>query len=893
MRMRARLALTAMPVLLLCTFALAAGVEDVSSTPARFKKGQMIEWRLGVKASYQNPYDPDEVTVDATIKAPSGRELAVPAFYAEPCGKTSESPAARLKDITMLRFFLSAERWQQGAKATFFFDDIELSNSRTGQKVMVDDFERDTQWTSAKSVNCPFATDPAHAGKRSLSVEFTTIDKEQDKWPGASTPPAQKDWSGFDTLTFWVFPKSDAKTGQLGIEFYNAAKEKFQANFGIGKNEVMEFDRWNKVTWSFAPKQPMDKWKVAGEGEWRLRFTPMEAGEYAMLVSVKDNVGRALSGWRRFTVADAPADGFIHASTGDRRYLAFDSGRPYFANGFNLISRNTAEYDYFFEKMQKCGCNFVRIWMTPFGDGLESETLGRYQQDAAAGIDHMLDSAREHGVYVMMCIVDYREAATRDAWDKNVYNAARGGPCKTATDFYTDLAAKEFFKKRLRYLIARWGAYTTVHSWEFWNEVDITNGWHESPTAVRAWHRDMSKFLRQHDPFDHLITSSFAGVYDGDILWDSRRMDIVQTHRYIGDRLEDFGDLFPGGCRTFARYRKPYHIGEFGLFNFGQRLIDTEGTSLHNGLWSAIMNGSCSTPMSWWWEWIDLNGLYTHYAAVTRFIKDINWPAEGFGPLRNAELSFSGAVPTTVQRVVFSPKSGGFHKAPWNRENIFNVDAQGNVDRPNLLATYIHGLENHPDLHNPQIFRLVYPEDGEFTFAINGVSGYGGAHLKVWLDSDIALEKDLPDEEAKGVTVHKYDGEYTIKAPKGFHTIKVENIGKDWFVLTYYKIFSVKVPVPVRLQGLQGDRTIIAWVWNTSHAWYDKMIGSKPVTAEGAEVRFWDLRPGSYRITIFDTYSGTDILSQTTDISDTLRLRLPPIEKDIAVKLVRQRSAGK
>jgi hypothetical protein len=237
--------------------------------------------------------------------------------------------------------------------------------------------------------------------------------------------------------------------------------------------------------------------------------------------------------------------------------------------------------------------------------------------------------------------------------------------------------------------------------------------------------------------------------------------------------------------------------------------------------------------------------------------------------------------------VTFSTRSDGFRKAPWNCENIFTVDAQGNVGRADLLATYIHGLGNHPDLHNPQIFRLTYPEDGEFSFGINGVSGYGGAYLKVWLDSDIALEKDLPDERANGVTVHKYDGEYTIKVPKGFHTIKVENIGKDWYVLNYYKIFSVQVPVPVRLQGLQGDRTVLAWVWNTSHAWYDKIVGSKPVTAEGVEVRFWDLRPGPYRITVFDTYAGADILSQTIVISDTLRLRLPPIEKDLAIKLER------
>jgi len=71
------------------------------------------------------------------------------------------------------------------------------------------------------------------------------------------------------------------------------------------------------------------------------------------------------------------------------------------------------------------------------------------------------------------------------------------------------------------------------------------------------------------------------------------------------------------------------------------------------------------------------------------------------------------------------------------------------------------------------------------------------------------------------------------------------------------------------------------------------MIGAKPVMAEGAELKFWDLRPGSYRITVFDTYTGADILSKSVEITDGLRLRLPPIEKDLAVKLERLPAASR
>jgi hypothetical protein len=371
-------------------------------------------------------------------------------------------------------------------------------------------------------------------------------------------------------------------------------------------------------------------------------------------------------------------------------------------------------------------------------------------------------------------------------------------------------------------------------------------------------------------------------------------MDIAQTHRYIGDKLEDFGDILVPFCQTFAYYRKPYHIGEFGLFNPGQRQVDTAGVSLHNGLWSAMMNGACSTPMAWWWEWIDANVLYSHYSAVAQFVKDIDWPAEGFGPLKNAELVLPGGPPTVEQRATITPKSGSFERASHNRENTFVVDAQGKVDRPDLPARYIHGLKHHLDLHNPQIFKVTYPEDGQFSLNVEGVSGYGGASLKVWLDSTVALEKDFPQEDnSNNATIHKFDGEYTIQVPKGHHTIKVENLGTDWFVLTYYRLFNVKVPVPIQLQGLQGDATVIAWVWNTSSVWYSNMIGSKPVKAEGAQLKLWSLRPGQYRVTLFDTYAGKPISSRRVEVSGDLLLDLPPIERDIAVKVVREAAADR
>ena len=60
-------------------------------------------------------------------------------------------------------------------------------------------------------------------------------------------------------------------------------------------------------------------------------------------------------------------------------------------------------------------------------------------------------------------------------WEDNPYNAANGGPV-AADDpaaFFTDPTARDLFKKRLRYLVARYGAYRDILAWELFNEISV------------------------------------------------------------------------------------------------------------------------------------------------------------------------------------------------------------------------------------------------------------------------------------------------------------------------------------------------------------------------------------------------------------------------------------
>jgi len=106
-----------------------------------------------------------------------------------------------------------------------------------------------------------------------------------------------------------------------------------------------------------------------GKPGWLVRFTPTLAGLYKATVRIKDRNGVAESGVTTFRCVDAPGRGFLRVADGDRRFLAFDDGTPFFAVGQNLafIGSNSQYFTLSgaieaFDKLAKNGANFLRIW---------------------------------------------------------------------------------------------------------------------------------------------------------------------------------------------------------------------------------------------------------------------------------------------------------------------------------------------------------------------------------------------------------------------------------------------------------------------------------------------------------------------------------------------------
>ena len=63
--------------------------------------------------------------------------------------------------------------------------------------------------------------------------------------------------------------------------------------------------------------------------------------------------------------------------------------------------------------------------------------------------------------------------------------------------------AREAYKKRLRYIVARWGYSPHIAAWQLWNEIDhgaqVLSAVRDGDITVEQWHEEMSAYLQQID----------------------------------------------------------------------------------------------------------------------------------------------------------------------------------------------------------------------------------------------------------------------------------------------------------------------------------------------------------------------------------------------------------
>jgi hypothetical protein len=342
------------------------------------------------------------------------------------------------------------------------------------------------------------------------------------------------------------------------------------------------------------------------EGGHAVRLRPREPGLHRYVVRADAGAG----------LRDVEAGAFVAAGGGPSGAVSVEGGalvdddgrafRPLGENRFNLYDPAWSDGlspDAYLARMAAAGMNAIRIFVfsacgrdgAPRKPGCLEPVLGRFDPVAARAYDAIFAAAERHRVKVVLSIfaIGFTSGDAWKGWEENPYAVDRGGPADAPGDFFTDPRAREAARRRLRYVLARWGASPALLAVDLLNEPEWDGGIDERKWI--PWAEDLARTWKAEDPYGHPVTAGPVGLHwdvatDERAWWASPACDVVQWHRY-GPDVYDVHALareLVATVRDTRRYGKPVLVGEFAWGGEAKPLYD----HTHVGIWAATFAGA-------------------------------------------------------------------------------------------------------------------------------------------------------------------------------------------------------------------------------------------------------------------------------------------------------------
>ncbi len=476
-----------------------------------------------------------------------------------------------------------------------------------------------------------------------------------------------------------------------------------------------------------------DFYNARGKPYWKIRYSPVEIGVYHYYITVK--VGRTGNVYRypdnggrlTFTAVASDKRGFIGVSSKDPRYFSFNDGSTFFPVGYGPEIDETKIGRFIDYNM-----NIVQSEYN-YNFSIEHRKVGEYDLEKAFKADEILNLLEDNDIYLQIVFEswpNWSDQATSENdnvhWDTNPYNIVNGGPLEYPLQFDYDEKAKQHFRNKVRYCIARWGYSPNVFCWQLWGEYDIrllmASPENKSCYSVRSlveWHREMSSFIKGWDS-RHMVTTTEAMAQSySDYLWELNTIDYITMHYY---------NLFVDWriSRQIDRYRsmetgKPILIQEFGpeaLRGSSDLNLEAYRAAYHNPLWIAVMMKCAGVPMKWTWYGDpreEAMNIYEDYRMMYRFFQDAD--------LANGNLSTLELMDLTIRKKFEPLVHRGRNKTVRIREGgmLSPVEIRG-IGNNNRAYIWIRDIrynvyELHKENYAPQnmkdvIFQLNNLDEG-------------------------------------------------------------------------------------------------------------------------------------------------------------------------------------
>ncbi|MEA2554140.1 MAG: hypothetical protein QOJ65_2316, partial [Fimbriimonadaceae bacterium] len=592
---------------------------------------------------------------------------------------------------------------------------------------------------------------------------------------------------------------------------------------------------------------------VQGTAGWRVRLALLEQGPHKVVIVAKDKDGQARSEPITLTGLAPGNPGFVKVSARDPRYFDYQNGSAFFPLG---VSSSVSG-----KRPELALLNTMRL--VPTGSVLVTKTSGasKIDPDTATQIEAELEKNLAQQILCLEEAGELQHRGSRPKWPANPYNRDNGGPLNTPKEFWTNADAERLYRAKLRYAVARYGAYKNLLAWELWREVDTVDAYDRD--AVRNWFDRQTQFLKELDPYKHLITTSFADPIGDKNIDRLPGIDFTQTHLY------NLPDLVPQVVLQQAKkatYSKPHLVTEVAADRSSDRLKeDSSGLQVHDPMWASVASGAAGAAMPWWTEsFASSNKMSRHFSGVAAFVKGIDWPAERFRQA-TPTFAFQEKPPSTFYRdLVLENGPVSWANTEYNLPRYVRIYPWG-VQYGLPVAGILHGQKLHPSKFNPVTFTMDLRNPTQLDLTVGEVSGSGGAYIKVTLDGEDVLGLDLADP--KGLTnqdtITKYRGTYSVSIPAGHHVLRVADVGRDWVKVGYrFRDLLPRKGPPLIGYSSVGESVVVGWVRLADRSWDRLIVQKRPVPpCPPTTFALKGLLAGSWKAELWDTWAGRIVKS--------------------------------
>jgi hypothetical protein len=646
-------------------------------------------------------------------------------------------------------------------------------------------------------------------------------------------------------------------------------------------------------------------YRSTGQPSWKVRFSGGVVGTYHFYITAKDSQGRQTSSKpAAFTVKPSASQGYIRIATDNPTMFEHSAdGSLFYGSGSNIAwvrSNDTKDpsklsYDYFM-KQAEGNTSLTRVWLCHWAwlewtrDPGKPDTAGyggklQYNQYIASAMDQVFQLAEQANLKFILALDDNNElmdATTYDSWAFHPYNAKNGGPAVSVEDYWKNSEVRTLYKKRLRYIIARWGYSTSLMTLNAWNDMTRPNA-------------DQVDYLQDLRDYVHELADDYRPVIYG------------SNFRFQANEVLDY--VYSGKEKDQT---KPNVQNE----TYYTRDADWFKTVLQGQVWDGLVTGDAAR-MVWPHNLVDQTGSWSVFRNLLAFVRDVPLNKQRWSPMavqvvgaqaaggtgspgvgdpgasgasaESAGVGIGGEPGKSDIRVIQLEAYGDVPnfgvKAP---DNVFAIDEGENNQWLEGFGVTLYG-SNRKEWRNPPTLVFTPPADTTAKLLVE-VNEVGGGTNTLQVDVNGKTLKSVSWSGGRQVLKGE---ERFVEAPlaAGENRIKLDNTGGDWLRIQkiYVLLDSADPAFLLTVRGLGSGDAAILYINNQTYGeLYRKVLSGQPVPMRDVSLSIGGLADGPYEVVLYDPTSGSELGKQSaTSKNGVLPVHIERMQMDMALKIRR------